>query len=148
MPAKRHADRAQPPEDRVSQLEEENRDLRRRIATSSFEPTVQSSDASLDDSPQEVSGHSAQTEVLRRKSFAEHTTKPNTQLRSLSTLQQPSIPINSPYMGLTSASILEGTPETFTSQRHRLYTFRRGASPEKLEDSSKRLEAEAAQQRE
>lgn len=53
-----------------------------------------------------------------------------------------------PYLGLTSASVLEDTPEDLPGPSNGRIGQAQDLSASDLEDSSKKLEAEAAQQRE
>ena len=137
---------------RLSHLEEENRSLRQRLAGGSSGPSGHNMLQTHQDATQHTEADASSTgqgQSSSGQSSSAATTPPSWSGDWLGGRErtQPYMGTQSPFLGLTSASVLEDTPGNFAQDQDNLAHFSTGPLPTDPGLLSQRLETEAAKQR-
>ena len=132
---------------RLSHLEEENRSLRQRLAGGSSGPSGHNMLQTHHDATQHTEADASSTG--HGQSSSASTTPPSWSGDWLGGRErmQPYMENQSPFLGLTSASVLEDTPGNSAQDQDNLAHFSAGSFPTDSGLLSQRLETEAAKQR-
>ena len=134
-------------ENRVSQLEEQNRSLRLRLAGSSSGPSGHHVQQTHQDAAPVTQAHPSNDFLSRPSPATTPLSWAGGDRPAEGRERRPSNKKQSRFLGLTSASILEDTPENFGEDQGYLASFSTGPCPADSERLSQRLETEAAKQR-
>lgn len=138
----------QPPSDsRVSQLEEENRSLRLRLAGSSSGPSGHDMDQTNQDAIQCTQAEPSSISSAQPTSSTNIFSSWSGDWLAEGGGERPPKKRQSPFLGLTSASVLEDTPGNFGEDQDNLDHFSTSPFPADSGHVSQRLETEAAKQR-
>ena len=132
---------------RLSHLEEENRSLRLRLASGSSGPSGHNMQQTHQDAAQHTEADASSAGQSRSSSSARSPPTWSGDWLGVRERMRPYTETQSPFHGLTSASVLEDTPGNFGEDQDNLAHFSPGSFSTDSGLLSQKLEIEAAKQR-